>query len=168
MKTFDRKNMFTIATIEGARKYINCEGYFCDSYYLDLNRWDKGILKDVNEDTTDYPFYLKPRNNCSNASFGFRFFIPVDKVKEKQKWRPFKTTEEFSEVTGKRIGSILKFKCRGKDKCYYTRMYTGFHILANGKKYIELGSEAYNLEQLYNFYEWLNEQGEWQLFGVLE
>lgn len=93
MKTFDRKDMFTIATIEDARKYINCEGYFCDSFYENLNKYRKGILKEVNEYSTDYPFI--ELNTKGGLSIGFRFFLPVDKVRKEKKWRAFKDIEEF-------------------------------------------------------------------------
>ncbi|MDY6471043.1 MAG: hypothetical protein SPK70_08270 [Succinivibrio dextrinosolvens] len=84
MKTFDRKDMFTIANLEDAKTYIKCEGYFNDCYCLDLEKWNRGILKQVNEeDITDYPFMIQVNN--SDFSIGFRFFIPVDKVKKVEK-----------------------------------------------------------------------------------
>jgi len=175
-KLFDKEDVFNETNAEDAKLYLGKEGYFVDVLYKNLNEWKKGILDKILdksvEDTTIYPSYpfVKLKTQGDTVT-NFRFFLPADKVKEVEepkKYRPFRTTEEFSNVTGKRIGSILKFKYVDKDVCYYTRMYTGFHFLENGNIYIELGSEAYSLEQLYNYYEWLDEHGEWQPFGVEE
>ena len=171
MKTFDKKDVLSALTLEEAAQYKSKEGYFANNIKdlqreVDNNRID--TLCEIKEEAQwglvfQYHYGLVG-HDCSSL------FLPADKVKEVEepKYRPFKTTEEFSKVTGKRIGSILKFRCIGHDKRYYTRMYTGFHILENGNIYIELGSEAYSLEQLYNYDEWLDEQGEWQPFGVEE
>lgn len=174
MKTFDRKDIFTIATIEGARKYINCEGYFCDSYYLDLNRWDKGILKQVNADTTDYPFYLKPRNNCSNASFGFRFFIPVDKVnkvkeEKEKKWRAFKRLDEFVDTLDIELGQSIMLRNKHTPRERILVVFTGYRKFDNELSYIMLGSLECSTATLYNSYEVFNNiTKRWQPFGVLE
>ena len=169
MKTFDRKDVFTIATIEDARKYINHEGYFCDSYYLDLNRWDKGILKQVDEDTTDYPFYLKQRNNCSNASVGFRFFLPVDKVRKEKKWRPFKSIDEFKNKTGLDLLHIVHYRLTSNGSIVSTGygVITDFYTSDNKTDYITIGDTPFNLNELFN-YEYFDKHGNWQPFGVLD
>lgn len=167
MKTFDRKDVFTIATIEDARKYINHEGYFCDSYYLDLNRWDKGILKQVDEDTTDYPFYLKQRNNCSNASVGFRFFLPVDKVRKEKKWRAFRSFKEFSETLNKNVGSQITYRNRDYPLRIITTTIMGFIEEANREDQIQIGGGALKFSTWFNEIEIWNEDKEsWQPFGV--
>lgn len=164
MKTFDKKDVFTCVNADEAKQYINQAGYFANQLKDFLTEFSAGtiVLTDVQED--EYrPF-------VSDGHGSALYFLPANKVKEveEKKYRPFRTTEEFSEVTGKRIGSILKFKCGGLDVLYYTSLYTGFHILENGDIYIELGAGSYSLEQLYNYYEWLDEHGEWQPFGVEE
>jgi len=168
-KTFDRKDVFSWSNAEDAKQYIGKDCYFAHSVGVlseHIKTGVMGILKDIfnsNYDAVSCAF--------GDGTSTWGLCLPADKVKEVEepkKYRPFRTTEEFSNVTGKRIGSILKFKYVDKDVRYYTRMYTGFHFLENGNIYIELGSEAYSLEQLYNYYEWLDEHGEWQPFGVEE
>ena len=169
IKSFDIKDVYSWANWKEAKQYIGKECFFGDTLAElqgEINSKSNKILKNINNRET-VPTQCIFNDDCG-ASWGL--CIPTDKVKEVKelKYRPFRTTEEFSKVTGKRIGSILKFRCGGNDKRYYTKMYTGFHILENGNIYIELGSEAYNLEQLYNYYEWLDKHGKWQPFGVFE
>lgn len=167
MKTFDKKDVYSWSNAEDAKQYIGKEGYFSNNFSalkIKVKNCDElNMLKNIDS-------YGICCFNPNEHFEGFGLFLPADKIKEieEPKYRPFRTTEEFSKVTGKRIGSILKFRCGGNDKRYYTRMYTGFHILENGNIYIELGSEAYNLEQLYNYYEYLDEHGDWKPFGVEE
>lgn len=153
MKTdrFDRQDVFTIATIEDARKYINCEGYFFDSFYKDLHKWRKGILKEVNEYSTDYPFI--ELNTKGGLSIGFRFFLPVDKVRKEKKWRAF-NSNEFSKLF--KVGDVLTIKYPElgeiktlltsirenanqitlggfNDECFETLFSDGVQILLNGE-----------------------------------
>lgn len=77
MKTFDKKDVLTVVTVEEARKYIGKEGYFADRY-SDL----EGLIEDN--------LLVKLIAIDSDCSYCFRslnvgdygLFLPIDKVKE--------------------------------------------------------------------------------------
>lgn len=167
MKVFDRKDVFTIATIDDAKNYINCEGYFCDSFYKDLNKWQKGILRNINEDTPDYPFNLQVKPNCSKFSYRYRFFLPVDKVRKEKKWRAF-TLEEFLNRFS--IGTKISFRRRDITRSTYG-LFEGCQTdIDETETYhkIIICNLWYTLDDLFEKYEYLDEHGDWQPFGVEE
>ncbi|WP_406018841.1 hypothetical protein [Succinivibrio sp.] len=167
MKTFDRKDMFTIANLEDARKYINCEGYFLDSFYKDLHKWRKGILKEVNEYSTDYPFI--ELNTKGGLSIGFRFFLPVDKVRKEKKWRAFKTIEEFFDIYNKNVDSIITYRLKDNPLREITTNIMGYIKEANREDQLQLGAETLQLSTWHEVIEIWNEDKEsWLPFGVEE
>ena len=98
MKTFDKKDVFTVLTAEDAKNYIGKEGYLSDTLINLQNRVDNSVhetLDSINE-LQPYPFSA---NGLSSL-----LFLPFDKVKEVEepkKWRPFKDIGEFQNITNK-------------------------------------------------------------------
>lgn len=165
MKTFDRKDMFTIANIEDAKTYINCEGYFCDSFNKDLYKWDKGILKKVDEDATNYPFLQL--NAKYGSSFAFRLFIPADRIKEEKKWRPFRSFKEFSVTLNKGVGSEITYRNKDFPLRIITTTIISFIEEANREDQLQIGGGALKISTWFKEIEIFNGK-DWQPFGVLE
>lgn len=165
MKTFNNADIFTVASCEEAKKYINCIGYFSDSLFTDLNKWQKGCLIKIDEDTTNYPFLTDAGYNLAIA---FRLFIPLSKVKEVEKiekYQPFKTFEEFKACTHKDVGDVIVFKAKNT-KSINTALVTGYHGSCLHK--LGLGCMGYSFQELFHDYLWLDTNNNWQPFGVLE
>lgn len=111
MKTFDRKDMFTIANLEDAKKYINCEGYFNDCYCIDLEKWNRGILKQVNEeDITDYPFMIKVEKTkkCLQMTDGYIAKIEVDSAELNMIITSLKATRRIHKDNVEKLDELIK------------------------------------------------------------
>lgn len=177
MKTdrFDRQDVFTIATIEDARKYINCEGYFSDSLFTDLNEWRRGILKEVDEDAMNFPF-LSLDTKYGFLIYAFRLFIPLEKVKEVEKlkkckkWRAFKSIDEFANTLGLYpvLGNEVIYRRKnnpfGIARAAITRTYVDSK---SGSIRVTFGDENIGFDFLFGQFEWKDENGNWQPFGVV-
>lgn len=73
-KLFNKKDVYSWANLEEAKKYIGEEGYFCDECREDLGTWHKGLLQDVDQSMpVDCIF-----ENEENEVFGL--FLPACKV----------------------------------------------------------------------------------------
>ena len=110
MKTFDRKDVFTLVTAEEAKDYIGIKGYFGDSFEEledDIRKANNAELAEIfpNQETN-----IVFRPSRSSACYGL--FLPASKVKEvekEKKWRAFRTFEEFVLVVGL-IGCNVRFR----------------------------------------------------------
>lgn len=166
MRIFDKKDVFAIVNTADAQKYINCEGYFCDSLYKDLKRWQKGILNEIVENATDYPF--RKLNMQGGFSITFRLFLPAVKVKKtekEKKWRAFRTFDELKE-NGLILGLNLAYRRKDNREQRNIGIITGFQLVDN-KLTISIGPNTFSLNQLFNEYECYDAL-EWKPFGIEE
>lgn len=172
MKTFDKKDVFTLVTAEEAKAYIGKQGYFGDSFSEleeDIKKGCSGRLEDVFPDRyTSIVF----RPYACETSYGL--FIPTDKVKEvkePKKWRAFKDIEEFKKETGLGLLSIVQYRYIIEKPRNLTT--TGFGVItdfctcSDKTYYITIGDTSFNLNELFD-YEYLDEHGDWKPFGVLD
>ena len=80
--------------------------------------------------------------------------------------RPFKDIKEFTAMTGKTIGSIIKLRYKADHDDTITGIITSFEPVI---KTIAIGSCEYYLDDIFNLYEYFNENiGKWLPFGVEE
>lgn len=171
MKTFDKKDVFTLVTAEEAKAYINEQGYFGDSFgelEEDIKKGCSGRLEKVFPDRYTSTVF---RPYASDTSYGL--FLPTDKLKEveEKKWRAFKDIEEFKKETELGLLSIVRYRYSIEGP--RTIATTGIGIITdfctcNDKSYyITIGDTSFSLEELFN-YEYLDKHGDWKRFGVEE
>ncbi len=166
MKTFDRKDVYSVLNAEEARSYINKDGFFADtlSYLNALVRQNCfEILDDVNQ-LHDFPFIT-----CGKGSL---FFLPADKVKEveEKKWRAFNNHEELAKTLGIETKSLIgtKITWRNKGNGITVGQALIINVFSNKEEScITLGLVNYSMEKLFFELE-LNKDGVWQPFGVEE
>ena len=159
-KTFDRKDIFTVATAELAKDYIGKEGYFGDSI--------RSLESEIKDGCIDTLKDISPDNDV-DAIFGaetidlwYGLFLPVDKVKEvKDKgWRPYKDFNEFNY----KVGDIVHLRSKEHHEFEYLFLITGFIY---SSKAVCLNGELNDFGYLFSAYE-IKSQGEWKPFGVKE
>ena len=168
MKTFDKKDVFTLVTAEEAKAYIGKQGYFGDSFEEleeDIKNKYKMQLENVYPDRyTSIVF----RPYASDTSYGL--FIPVDKIKEieePKKYRPFETIEEFVKTIGD-IGTIITYRTKKEPSQEMKGMFTGYMWDSACRGWIlGIGATLYRLENLFELAEYKH-KNEWKPFGILE
>lgn len=160
MKTFDKKDIFTCVTADEAIAYIGNNGYFANSLsgFNHIDCFAPYSLDEV-QIGTDKPFVYKKES--------YALFLPANKIKdvEEKKWRVFKNLDDLKNYTNKSVGSVLVYRQKNKDNTMKTSMITNYVFDTNC---ISLGNLPFSFETLFDEYEWLNEKGIWQPFGVEE
>lgn len=174
MKTFDKKDVFTIVTAEEAIAYIGKRGYFGDSFKELESNINKDCGDNLGEVCTDRYTSIVFRPYTCETSYGL--FIPTDKVKEVEepkKYRPFVSYEEFRLYFA--IGDVIRIITieEGEKLEWQTVMYVGVTKNINGT-FIQLGANSYSLQYLFSHFKYARTQDgsnvdkEWQPFGVEE
>lgn len=139
---------------EDAKQFIGQTGYFADVIYGFTNLSDNAYsILDIldNVKGTDSPFHAQNENDS------WRYFIPECRLKPKEKKiRPY----TFVEFSSKFIaGGQVTFRPKDKPdnrKCF---------VLSG--TFIYLGDDAYTLDELFNDYEWYDDNaGQWKPFGI--
>ena len=164
MKTFDRKDVFTVVNAEKARSYINKDGFFADTLSA-LNKLVQQncfeILDDVNQ-LQDFPFISYGKESL--------FFLPADKVKEveEKKYRPFKTLEEFRKTFNQiDFGQPLQIRHKEKNNEVFVGIFNDYQEENDVLITISLGGWLISPITLFNIYEVFDDKTEdWQPFGV--
>lgn len=169
MKTFDKKDVLSALTLEEAEQYKGKEGYFANNI--------KDLQSEVNNNRIDTLCEIK-----EEAQWGLVFqyhyglvghdcsslFLPTDKVKEVEvKYRPF-SLEEFLDRFS--IGTKISFRRRDMTRSTYG-LFEGYQTANDQTEkshILIICSLWYSLNELFNNYEYLDEHGNWQPFGVLE
>lgn len=166
MRTFDKKDIFTIVNAEEAKKYIGQQGYFTSFYSDNLSDWDFDILKSINDLKSSECNSIFNAKNNDYICYGL--FLPMNKVKEirkETKWRPF-TLEEFNETIP--MGTVFKYKYkRNNVNDVYSVYYHANLDCENGFQSIFFEDSYHDFVYCFNEMKlFLN--GEWQPFGVLD
>lgn len=173
MKTFDIKDVFSWSNAEDAKAYLGKECYFADSIFTlqdNINNNKVYILEKVaNNDKTDVTSLFIFFGPVSEFRWGL--CLPADKVKkveEPKKYRPFKDLNEFAKTLN--LAKIL-----GSEIIYFVKTtgISGSAIITRESTYktksvITLGGGALSMEDLFDSYEWLDKNGVWKPFGVLD
>ena len=131
-------------------------GYFTNyvTNFDDLNSIRKGIC--VFKDGSRFPFY------CDDQKF--QFFIPENELLPKEKkFRPY-TLEEFCNEGFE----VVVFRHKNDESLEYHVRYNGYLKYDNDVYLIIFGNKLYPLNELFENYEYLDDDGEWKPFGVEE
>lgn len=148
---------------------VGDKGYFADSIE-ELKTEDNRtrMIKDISDD--DASCFRTPSNRYS-------FFLPLDAVKADKKYRPFKDLYEFYQ--------FLSFNSHITEEAFTPVMLLGLYFKYREKKALRIAStivinridvdlkgtcgpniEGRNLGLWFDFAEIMNDDGEWQPFGV--
>ena len=178
MKKIDVSNSLIFGSkvedIKNSLEYLDQEGYFS-------NRKDFSEYKEAELDIVHV-------SNFANFVFSsyayiydgdrhvFEYFIPkskavfVEEEPKKKTLRPFKSREEFFNVTGFKVGDIVQIKRFGNIVYEETATITRIRLYLDGeysRLEIYFGSNACSLDELFEHYKYLK-NGEWLRFGVEE
>ena len=149
-------DILTCFDIQKAGQFLGHEGYFADvnSSYQSLDDKAYGILTEIKD--AAYPFKM-------NNNDYWRFFIPEIRLKPvEKKYRPY-TIEEFCNEGFE----IVVFRSKYDKLPEYHVRYNGY-IKYDNVYNIILGTISYTLSDLFENYEYLDDDGEWKPFGVEE
>lgn len=167
MKTFDKKDVFSLVTAEEAKAYIGKRGYFGDSFKELESNINSGCSDNLGEVFPDRYTSIVFRPYARESSYGL--FLPADKVKEVEepkKYRPFETIEEFIKTIGD-IGTIITYRTKKEPSQEMKGMFTGYMWDSACRGWIlGLGASLYRLENLFELAEY-KYKNEWQPFGML-
>lgn len=157
MRTYNRKDVFSLVNAEEAEQYVGKNGYFADSFtYLDDRvKSDKSFTL-IGIDLKNVACFNRDGNY-------FGLFLPCDKVIEGQpKYRAYKNVAEFLSVYD--IGDVITIRYKYDDEPaeIIRAMVTGIE----GDNII-IGMWQYTLQELFENYE-VELEGEWYPIGVLE
>ena len=173
MKTFNKKDVFSIANAEDAIQYIDHECYFEDSfnglqYCIDNNI--KGLLKDVRDDddnAVDCIFVVDRSDSRGFRSFGLCLLCELANMEKNPKYRAFKSIEEFKYVVGE-IGSVIRFKPINCNANYcYCVIFSGILETEFGRTNVLIGAMVHDFAELFEEYV-LVKDGKELPFGIKE
>lgn len=149
---------FCCLSAEKCEKYIGQKGYFTSNIALfkNIDLCIDGTLEAVHGDEAE-SFEMR-----DNRKF-YRYFIPECFVEPKEKkYRPY-TIEEFCNEEFE----IVVFRSKYDKLPEYHVRYNGYIKYDNVYNFI-LGTISYTLSDLFEHYEYLDDDGEWKPFGVEE
>lgn len=109
-KVFDREDIISWSNSENAKKYVEQQGYFGNSF--------QDLVENVNNNTTSILCNVFKANEVHCIfedvhDIRYGLFLPIDKVKgivEPKRWRPFKNIDEFKRETGLGLLSIVRYR----------------------------------------------------------
>ena len=160
--------------IKNSLEYLDQECYFSNS--KDFSEYKEAKLDIVRVcNIANYAFnpYTYVRDGFR---YSFSYFIPKSKavfVEEEPKektLRPFKSLEEFFNVTGFKVGDVVQIKRFGNLNYEETAILTSIRYYTDGSYHrIEIcfGSTARSLSDLFKCCKYFK-NGEWKGFGVEE
>ena len=154
-------DILTCFDLEQAVQFIGQKGYFADVYssFQNLRNRAYGTLTAIRD--SDHPFKMGNNEYCC-------FFIPeirlkpVEKKVEK-KYRPY-TIEEFCNEGFE----VMVFRHKNDESLEYHVRYNGYLKYDNDVYVIIFGNKLYALCELFDNFEYLDDDGIWKPFGVEE
>ncbi len=163
LKLFDKKDVFTILNAEEARVYEDRVGYFGDSLdelqnAVEENDYDVLIRVITTKDVVRPFMHVPGPCDCLRPH---ALFLPVEKVnREEDHYRPL-TLNEFNEIF--KLGQIITFR---SEDFFGKRMYTGYTCGKNSNCKVDLSGHLYDLDELFENFEYQNTNGDWCRFGM--
>ena len=170
MKKIDiNKSLIFSRNIEDLKKsleYINQKGYFSNS--KDFSVYEEATLDIVQVAKVSSSFYGFMRYDKIH---GFKYFIPKLKVvfieePDQKKLRPFKSIDEFFNVTGFTIGEVVKIKNFVGYKYEETSVVNGFRVYTD-ETYVIFGSGSRSFDELFKHFKYYK-NCKWWRFGIEE
>ena len=156
-----------IEDLQNSLAYLNLSGYFSNSD--DFSEYEEATLDIVQVAKFVSSIYWFVRDGNVH---GFIYFIPKDKAvfveeEPKQKTlRAFKSIEEFFNVTGFKVGDVVKIKNFVGYKYNEKSILNGFRVYTN-ETYVIFGSGSRSFDELFMHFKYYK-NGEWLRFGVEE
>lgn len=156
-------DVLTIFDIDRAKEFIGQKGYFANVPYNYSDLSDRryryyGTLEAV-FDTEGLTF------RAGKTGKDFPYFLPESSLKpEEKKLRPY-TLKEFEDTFP--IGSPISLRLRGGDEIGNFLLIGYWQKQGKEDAYIYIGRGSYDLEELFENYEWHDDDtGSWVPFGV--
>jgi hypothetical protein len=162
MKTFDKKDIFTVLNAADAEEYIDTVGFFAESL--------SDLQKNVTEGITDTLRAVDTDNVWSFTSDNdsFPLFLPASKVAPS--YRPFKSAQEFIDIAleGNRDGWLcMRHKANGKEGTKTNEWNRKLQEYSPTQKQVSFGQQLnFSFEALFLKWEWKDSEGNWRIFGV--
>lgn len=167
---FSRK----VEDIKNSLEYLDQECYFSNS--KDFSKYEEAYL-DIVQVTNFANFVYRPFT-CIRDGDGhsFSYFIPkseavfVEEEPKKKELRPFRSLEEFFNVTGFKVGDVVRIKNYVGYACEETSVITSFRVYTDEEYpeiYIIFGVVVRPLNDLFKCCKYLK-NNEWLPFGVEE
>ena len=156
-----------IEDLQNSLDYLNLGGYFSNS--KDFSEYEEAKLDVVQVAKFVSSIYGFVREGSVH---GFIYFIPKSKVvfieeePEKKTLRPFKSIDEFFNVTGLKIGDVVQIKNFVGYKYSEKSILNGFRVYTN-ETYAIFGSSSRSLDELSKHFKFYK-NGNWCRFGVEE
>lgn len=152
--------------VETAKQYVGKRGYFTDDIFnfSNLDNCCAGMLAHVESDNR-HPYYCAISDEGVIIKGNFSFFLSAEFVDEKPKekqYRPY-TIEEFLNEGFE----IIVFREKSNPLMEYHVRYNGYKKYNNVYNVI-LGNIGYTLSDLFEDFEYLDSDGKWRPFGVVE
>lgn len=175
MKKIDVSNSLIFGSkvedVKNSLEHLDQKGYFSNS--KDFSEYKEAKLDIVRVcNIANYAF--NPYTFVQDSfRYSFSYFIPKSEVvfvEEEKTLRPFKSLEEFFNVTGFRVGDIVQIKRFGNLNYEETAILTSIRYYTDGAYHrIELcfGSTARSLDELFKHFKYFK-NGVWLPFGVEE
>lgn len=160
-----------IEDVKNSLEYLDQEGYFSNS--KDFSEYEECELDFVEVANFVFSPYAFIRDGNRSV---FCYFIPkskavfIEEEPKKKTLRPFKSREEFFNVTGFKVGDIVQIKKIGNLNYKETAILTGIRLYIDGEyQRIEIyfGSVARPFSVLFEYYKYYK-KGKWLPFGVEE
>lgn len=163
-----------VEDIKNSLEYLDQECYFSNS--KDFSEYKEAKLDIVRVcNIANYAF--NPYTYVSDGfRYSFSYFIPkskavfIEEEPKKKTLRPFKSLEEFFNVTGFKVGDIVQIKRFGNLNYEETAILTSIRLHTDGAyRRIEIcfGSTARSLSDLFKCCKYFK-NSEWLPFGVEE
>lgn len=146
--------------------YIGCKGYFSD----DKKSWKEGVLRSIMFNGIVLPPYTSDLLDYGKRQECFHYFIPVDKVvflkEPAKKYRPYLYLIDFPF----KVGDVITYRC--KQRCSACDGIVTEIEYQNNEDFdldnIIIGGINSTPQELFDHYEFLNDDCEWVPFGVKE
>ena len=156
-----------IEDFQNSLEYLYLGGYFSNSE--DFSEYEEATLDVVQVAKHASSFYgFMREGNVHN----FNYFIPklkavfLEEEPEKKTLRPFKSIDEFFDVTGFKIGEVMQIKNFAGYKYTEKSIINGFRVYTN-ETYLIFGSSSRSFDELFKHFKYLK-NNEWRRFGVEE
>ena len=160
-----------VEDIKNSLEYLDQVGYF--SNCKDFSEYKEAKLDIVRVcNIANYAF--NPYTYVHDGfRYSFSYFIPKSEVvfvEEEKKLRPFKTIDEFFNVTGFKIGDVVRIKTFAGCAFDEKTLITGFRVYTDEeyhRKDVIFGASSRPLDDLFKHFKYYK-NGEWLPFGVEE
>ena len=156
-----------IEDLQNSLAYLNLSGYFSNSD--DFSEYEEATLDIVQVARFSSSIYWFVRDGNVH---GFIYFIPkteavfVEEEPKQKTLRAFKSIEEFFNVTGFKVGDVVKIKNFVGYKYTEKSILNGFRVYTN-ETYLIFGSGSRSFDELFMHFKYYK-NGEWLRFGVEE